>query len=253
MGSAAHVASRACSECACIVEMLGCLSEGVLRLRRRCSGQRQRNTRSGQLNSIAVDTAQNQKTARDQVNMRSTYALISPARNEAGRIQFTLQSVVAQTCRPERWIIVDDGSTDNTFEIVQRYAQQHEFIALVRAERGPELGFGSKAKAFQTGYNLLGKTQYSFIGNLDADVSFAPDYFQLLLSRFEAEAKLGLGGGIILEDINNHFVAQRISENSVAGAVQLFRRECYERIGGYLPMRYGGIDSVAEIMVRMHG
>jgi poly-beta-1,6-N-acetyl-D-glucosamine synthase len=185
--------------------------------------------------------------------MQSEYVLISPARNEEGQIEHTLRSIMAQTLRPRRWIIVNDGSTDRTAEIVARYARENEFITLVHADRRHDLGFGAKVRAFETGYAALAKTPYAFIGNLDADVSFGPNYFERLLGHFDVDPKLGLGGGIILEEIDNQFVPQRISSNSVAGAVQLFRRKCYEDMGGYIPLPYGGIDSVAEIMARMYG
>jgi biofilm PGA synthesis N-glycosyltransferase PgaC len=185
--------------------------------------------------------------------MHREYVLISPARNEESQIEHTLRSVLAQTLRPRCWVIVNDGSTDRTAEIVDRYARENEFITLVHADRRHHLGFGSKVRAFETGYATLVKTPYAFIGNLDADVSFGPNYFERLLGHFDANPKLGLGGGIILEKIDNQFVPQKISSNSVAGAVQLFRRECYEQIGGYIPLQYGGIDSVAEIMARMYG
>src|SRR5687767_9017913 len=107
--------------------------------------------------------------------MRKEYVLISPARNEEGQIEHTLRSVVAQTVRPRRWIIVNDGSTDRTGEIVERYARENEFITQVHADRRHELGFGSKVRAFQAGYAALANTPYAFIGNLDADVSFGPN------------------------------------------------------------------------------
>lgn len=181
------------------------------------------------------------------------YALITPARNEEENIEKTLQSVVEQTHLPARWVIVNDFSTDRTAEIVERFIRNHPFITLVNSQKHNALGFGSKAKAFDAGYAELGKVQYSFIGNLDGDVSFNHTYFENLLQQFAEDPKLGLGGGLILERIEERFIPQRISANSVAGAVQMFRRECFESVGGYLPLKRGGIDSVAEIMARMHG
>jgi glycosyltransferase involved in cell wall biosynthesis len=184
---------------------------------------------------------------------RARYVIVTPARNEALNIGKTLESVVNQTIRPERYVVVSDGSTDDTDAIVQSYAGQHDFIRLLRAEAQGVANFGSKVKAFQAGCKLLDGLEYEFIGNLDGDISFEPDYFEKLIARFGADPKLGLAGGIILERFDTEFVAQNISDNSCAGAVQLFRRETFEKIGGYIPIKWGGIDSAAEILVRHHG
>ncbi len=181
------------------------------------------------------------------------YVLITPARNEEEYIEKTIQSVISQTVLPEKWIIVSDGSTDRTDEIAGTYADKYSFIELVTASSDHKRNFGSKVKAFNAGYAHLGQTHYSFIGNLDADVSFDPGYYESILKEFDRNPRLGLTGGIIQELINGEYVSQNISRNSCAGAIQLFRRECFEKIGGYIELPYGGIDAAAEIMVRMHG
>jgi biofilm PGA synthesis N-glycosyltransferase PgaC len=182
------------------------------------------------------------------------YCLVTAARNEQHLIAHTVRSVASQTVLPARWVIVSDSSSDDTDEVVASLAQEYHFITFVRrSEESATRSFGSKVHAFRLGCQYLGPLAYGFIGNLDADVTFAPDYFERLLQRFRANSRLGVGGGIIQELIGKRFIAQRISRNSVAGAVQLFRRECYEQIGGYVPLRYGGIDSAIEIMARMRG
>jgi len=184
---------------------------------------------------------------------RAGYVLITPARNEERCIEMTIRSVVSQTVRPEEWVIVSDGSTDRTAGIVQAFQRAHEFITLIRVEGSREAGFDSKARAFRTGEEGLTCTDYRFIGNLDADVSFEPAYFESLLEEFEKDPGLGIGGGEILELVNGQYVSRNTSLSSVAGAVQLFRRKCYEDVGGYIPLARGGIDSAAEIMARMKG
>jgi len=181
------------------------------------------------------------------------YVIVTPARNEARVIEKTLRSVVSQTVKPEKWVIVSDGSTDGTDEIVQGYCDKYPFIQLIRSSNDEKRNFGSKVAAFTAGYQALAGQEYGFVGNLDADVSFEPDYFEKLLARFAQAPGLGVGGGIILELVGGKFVSQSISSNSVAGAVQLFRRECFEAIGGYRAIRGGGIDAAAEIMARERG
>ena len=181
------------------------------------------------------------------------YVLVTPARNEAQFIANTIESVVSQTIRPHKWVIISDGSTDGTDEIVSSFAKQYAFICFLRTPGGDRRSFGAKVRAFKASYEKLGRIECNYLGNLDADVTFAPDYFEKVLQRFHSNTKLGVGGGIIHELINDKFVEQRTSSNSVAGAVQMFRRQCYEEIGGYVPLQFGGVDSAAEIMARMHG
>jgi biofilm PGA synthesis N-glycosyltransferase PgaC len=184
------------------------------------------------------------------------YVLVTPARNEEGYIARTIESVLSQTVLPQRWVIVSDGSVDRTDEIVESYLKNHPFIQLLKKGQQGKLGekdFGSKVRAFRAGYGLLGGQSYAFVGNLDADITFEPDYHEQILDRFHANPRLGLAGGMVLEPQGNRYVPQNTSLNSVCGSVQLFRREAYEATGGYIPMRMGGVDAAAEIMVRMHG
>lgn len=184
---------------------------------------------------------------------RPSYVLITPAHNEGAFIEKTIQSVISQTILPERWIIVSDRSTDNTDEIVRKYAEDYNFIRLLRVEEERCCHFGAKVNAFKAGYDSLKNVKYDLLGNLDADVSFDPSYYQTIIAHFAGNNRLGIAGGIIQELIGGKYVCQNISLNSVAGAVQLFRKECYEQIGGYIPMEYGGEDAAAEILARFKG
>ncbi len=181
------------------------------------------------------------------------YVLVTPARNEGSHIGKTLESVVRQTIRPVRWVVVDDNSTDDTGAIMRGYAAECDFIRCLSAPQEARKNFGSKVKAFQAGCALLAGCEYDYIGILDGDVSFEPDYFEQLFALVRQDARLGLAGGIIMEEVNGRFVPQLISPESVAGAVQMFRRECFEQIGGLRPLELGGVDSFVEIMARMHG
>ncbi|MCE5229784.1 glycosyltransferase family 2 protein [bacterium] len=181
------------------------------------------------------------------------YVIVTPARNEEAHISFTLGSMVAQTLRPVKWVIVDDGSTDHTSRIIREYATKFDFIETISSGGSGKPSFGSKVAAFRAGCERLAGLDYDFIGNIDGDVSFLPDYFETVIGRMQAEPQLGLAGGLIMEKFGDRFRPQAIAGNSVAGAVQLFRRNCFEFIGGYQPMDIGGIDALAEIMARSHG
>ena len=117
------------------------------------------------------------------LNNEKSYVLITSARNEKKYIEKTLNSVVCQTVLPKQWVIVSDGSTDGTDEIVFNYSKKHENIRLLRSETHNTRNFGSKVAAFRLGVESLRHLQYDFIGNLDADVSFDSHYFELLLKK----------------------------------------------------------------------
>ena len=180
------------------------------------------------------------------------YVLVTPAKNEAAYIEKTLASVSEQTVLPQKWVVVSDGSTDETDEIVARYAAKHSFIQLVRRE-GNTRHFGNKVHAFRAGYAELRGVEYEFVGNLDADIELPANYYEQILARFAEDEQLGLAGGVRLDRCHGEFVEVHCARNSVGGPFQLFRRSCYESFGGYLPLRLGGIDAVAEIMCRQHG
>ena len=184
---------------------------------------------------------------------RKSYVLITPAKNEEKYIEKTLLSVVSQTMLPKRWVIVSDGSNDRTDEIVLDYCEEYDFISLLRADAHNTRNFGSKVLAFRAGVERLRHLKYDFIGNLDADVSFGHHYFESLLKKFHEDKRLGVGGGRVLELKKGVYKAPFGSKGrSVPGAIQMFRRECYEDIGGYIPLTLGGEDGVAETMARMH-
>src|SRR4051794_14929008 len=122
------------------------------------------------------------------------YVLITPARNEAAFIELTLKSVIDQTVKPLRWVIVSDGSTDGTDELVKRYAVEHPWIELVRMPERRERHFAGKVRAFDAGRERVKHLDYEIIGNLDGDISFEPDFFSFLLSKFAENPRLGVGG-----------------------------------------------------------
>ena len=180
------------------------------------------------------------------------YALVTPARNEADYIELTLRSVVAQVCRPMRWVIVSDGSTDGTDDIVRRYAAEHDWIELVRMPERTERHFAGKVHAFNAGLARLSGLDHELIGSVDADISFDAGYFRFLLGRFAANPRLGVAG-TPFKETGRSYDYRFTNIEHVSGACQLFRRECFESIGGYLPVKGGGIDWIAVTSARMRG
>lgn len=187
-------------------------------------------------------------------NQGNKYVLVTAAYNEEAYIERTIQSIVAQTVLPERWAIVSDGSTDRTDDIVNSYAARYPFIQLVRITEEHPRNWAAQVFAINRGCKELQSLDFKFLGNVDSDVSFEPEYFSTLLKRFDQNPDLGLAGGYIYERRNGHFeVRDMNSERSVAHAVQMFRRECFETIGGYLALPHGGPDWYALVCARMHG
>lgn len=182
------------------------------------------------------------------------YILVTPARNEEKFIEKTIQSMIRQTVLPMRWVIVNDGSTDATATIVGRSLAEHPWIDLVNLPPREVRNFAGKVLAFNEGLARVRELDYDILGNLDADISFAPDHFEILLNKFSENPRLGVAGTAYTQE--NNWDSTRDSfegETSVHGACQLFRRECFSDIGGYVANPAGGIDWIAVTTARMKG
>jgi glycosyltransferase involved in cell wall biosynthesis len=191
--------------------------------------------------------------------MRSTrperYVLVSACRNEGAYIEGLIDSIDAQTIKPAHWIIVDDGSTDDTYTRAMKRSERLPYIRVVQMPQGRPRSFTSQVFAAQHGCDLVRGVDYDFIGFLDADIRVAPHYYQRLLDFFEADRGLGLCGGEVIDQYPDRIVHSRrgSEEFHVPGGVQFFRRECFEQIGGFVPIEGGGQDTIADVMSMMCG
>lgn len=180
------------------------------------------------------------------------FVLVTPVKDEEKLIGQTIESVVAQSATPKEWVIVSDGSTDRTNDIIREWAKNHSWIRLLALKPRPGRSFAAVVHNTEAGIRHLECKDYAFLGLLDSDVTFQSDYFEQLIRRFDAEPALGLAGGVVI-DVGlprDRFPRNRID---VPGAVQFFRRECFERIGGLIPIPEGGWDGMTCAMARMHG
>jgi biofilm PGA synthesis N-glycosyltransferase PgaC len=185
-------------------------------------------------------------------NARHVYVVITPVRNEAAFIERTIASMIAQTVRPCQWIIVDDGSTDDTADIIRRQIAEYPWIRLVqRADRGFRQRGGGVVEAFNEGYAALAVADYEFIVKLDGDLSFAPDYFERLLARFAARPRLGISGGTCYVQDGDTWRPEETDVTHVRGATKVYRRTCFEAIGGLVA--HLGWDGVDEWQARARG
>jgi biofilm PGA synthesis N-glycosyltransferase PgaC len=180
------------------------------------------------------------------------YVVISPAKDEQDYLEKTINSMVAQTVKPIRWVIVDDGSHDRTAEIAGSYAARFPWISIERIHSDPVRNPGpAVVVAFNAGLKTLAGVDYDFLVKLDVDLILPPDYFEALLARFENDEKLGIASGVYLEYWNKRWVAITMPPYHAAGASKVMRRQCFEQIEGYCPDI--GWDSVDEIRARARG
>ena len=180
------------------------------------------------------------------------YTIITPVRDEEEHIAKTIQSVLSQTIRPIEWIIVNDGSSDNTGRIIDEYATQHSWIKTIHREnRGFRKAGGGVIEAFYDGYHSLELMDYDFIVKLDGDLSFENDYFEQCFEYFKRNPKLGISGGMLYHMINGQMVLEKKHIFHVRGATKIYRKKCWDDIGGLL--RAPGWDTLDEVKANMLG
>ena len=180
------------------------------------------------------------------------YVAISPARDEGPYIERTIQSVIQQTWRPQSWVIVDDGSQDETLQIVSRYAAEHPWITVLSLARDGERKPGSAViNAFIAGYKRVEGEQFDFVVKLDCDLEIPPQYFETLLSRFQVDPKLGIASGVYIEEHERVWKTVKLPKYHAAGCSKIVRTQCFRQIGGFIPER--GWDTVDEIRAQVMG
>src|ERR1700693_5466696 len=181
------------------------------------------------------------------------YVLVTPARNEERHSDKLMIARMCQTACLRKWVMLNDGSTDATASIVEPYLAKHNWIELVNLPAHRDRTFAAKVYAFNAGFERVKNLEYEVIGNLDSDLSFDPDYCEFLLSKFEEDPSLGVAGTIFREEGYSSATDSFEGQTHVAGGCQLFRRRCFEEIGGYVPNKAGGIDWIAVTTARMMG
>ena len=180
------------------------------------------------------------------------YVVITPVRDEEEHLEETIRSVINQTIRPTEWIIVNDGSTDLTPDIIDKYAEQNQWIRGVhRTNRGFRKSGGGVVEAFYDGFERLSCHDWDFVVKLDGDLSFEPDYFERILGVFSKEPKLGIAGGTLYYFSRGELQKERNPQFHVRGATKVYRRECWRQIGGLWPA--AGWDTIDETGASMRG
>lgn len=188
----------------------------------------------------------------EQNNHHLRYVIITPVRNEQEFLEQTIRSVADQTMRPVEWVIVDDGSTDGTAAILDQHAAENPWIRVIhRSNRGYRKSGGGVVEAFNDGYKSLLSGDWNFIVKLDGDLSFDPDYFEKLFKRFMANPRLGIAGGILYTVQGGEMKVENNPWFHVRGATKVYRRECWDQIGGLWPAP--GWDTIDETSASLRG
>ena len=182
--------------------------------------------------------------------------MVSPMRNEAKHLEAVIRAMAAQTRPPDEWIVVDDGSTDGTHEILDRAGQEVGFLRVVSAPAFPmpegadRLSHAAAPRVFNYGLSLA--SEFTYVGKLDGDVELPPDYFERLLSAFHSDPQLGIAGGVVVEQQDGEWRVHGASHLAhVRGALRLYSRACLEAVGGVREVL--GWDGIDIILAHRHG
>ena len=180
------------------------------------------------------------------------YVLISPCRNEAEYMRQTLDSVIAQTVTPAKWIIVDDGSTDATPAILAEYAARHDWIEIVtRQDRGRRAVGPGVIEAFYSGYDAINPDDYEYLCKLDLDLRLPPRYFEILMTRMKAEPRIATCSGKAYIEVGGRTIDEHHGDETSLGMTKFYRVSRFKAIGGFVrEVMWDGIDCHR---CRMHG
>ena len=184
--------------------------------------------------------------------MNSTYVVVTPCRDELEHLPGTIESMIAQEVRPAQWVIVDDGSTDGSGELLDRYAAEHDWIVPVhRDDRGHRLNGSGVMDAVHAGLDRIVVDDWEYLVKLDADLTFAPDYFRQCFAEFDGDDRLGIGGGVVLSEVDGRLLEEKHPDFHVRGATKIYRRGCWTDIGGLHPVK--GWDTLDELKANKEG
>jgi poly-beta-1,6-N-acetyl-D-glucosamine synthase len=176
--------------------------------------------------------------------MNRSYVLISPCRDEALYMRQTLDSVVAQSIRPTKWIIVDDGSTDLSSQILADYATRYDWIQVVtRRDRGKRSVGPGVIEAFYAGYESINPDEYEFLCKLDLDLRLAPRYFEMLIERMTENPRIATCSGKAYIETNGNLISEKHGDETSLGMTKFYRTSCFKAIGGFVhEVMWDGID-----------
>lgn len=178
------------------------------------------------------------------MNTGKSYVLISPCRDEAAFMRQTLDTVIGQSIRPAKWVIVDDGSTDETPQLLAEYARRHEWIQVItRSDRGRRAVGPGVIEAFYSGYETINPDDYDFLCKLDLDLRLPQRYFEVLMERMTADPRIATCSGKAYVEEEGHLISERHGDDTSLGMTKFYRVACFRAIGGFVrEVMWDGID-----------
>lgn len=201
---------------------------------------------------IEMKTSETIGAVQPAASPRRRYVIISPVRNEGAHLERVIASVVHQTVLPAQWVVINDGSTDNTAEIMNRYARQIPWITAMHLPARHNRAPGTKVvAAFNEGIREIRAHDWDYLVKLDGDLILTSDYFEMCIVQFEKEAGLGVGGGVVFHMDNGERIIEPNPLFHVRGATKIYRRACWEQLGGLLVAP--GWDTLDEVKANMLG
>jgi poly-beta-1,6-N-acetyl-D-glucosamine synthase len=185
--------------------------------------------------------------------MNRTYLIVSPCRDEADFMEQTLESVAAQSVRPTKWIIVDDGSTDRSPMILAEYARRYDWIQVVtRKDRGRRAVGPGVVDAFYAGLNTADLNDFEYVCKLDLDLILPSTYFQRVIEHMEATPRqANFSGKAYLREKDGRLTSERLGDENAVGQVKFYRVSAFKEIGGFV--RQVSWDGIDGHMCRMKG
>jgi len=188
----------------------------------------------------------------------SPYILVTPAKNEEKNLPNLIQSVTDQTIKPAVWVIVDDGSTDGTPNIIRKAQEEHSWIQRVRLEKH-QRDIGKRyAYVCNTGFKHATKyceahsIQYAYVGLVDSDMTLGIEVFEKLIKEFEGNQRLGVVSSTVYNRINNELIFESVREDILMGSPRLWRKKCFEETGGGYLISYSP-DAVSNVLAKLKG
>ena len=191
------------------------------------------------------------------MNNLQIYVLVTVAKNEGSNLPLLIQSVIKQTIKPILWVIVNDGSTDNTQDILTKTNEKYKWIHIIRLEEGKrDVGFHLSSmmkNAFDFTVGLCGRKgiNYEYLGNIDGDISIEPAFFEKLIKEFEKDPNLGIAGSGTCYLKKNRIIQPQLNPDEPSGGDILIKRKCFEDCGGILVSCCW--DSVLKVKARLRG
>jgi len=196
------------------------------------------------MQTVALQNPRSLSAPEPEPSRGRRYCLITPCRDEANYARRTLESIAKQTARPALWIIVDDGSRDDTPQILEEYARKLPYIRIIRRpDRGDRKLGGGVIEAFDEGYKTINPDDFDYVCKLDLDLDLPAGYFEELMNRMALEPRIGTCSGKPYMELDGRLISEKCGDENSVGMIKFYRTSCFKQIGGFVrEVMWDGID-----------